>query len=115
MRQSHTAARAWLVAILVVALLLTPFTRVPHASAADASLVVAALHVLEQQYVEPVQPVALLNAAIATLRKATNGSASRSPDIAVGTPEREATTEFAADFSRAAQNSPSETTNSRIR
>jgi len=108
MRQSQSAARAWIVSMLLVALLLIPFTQVPHASAADGTLVVAALHVLEQQYVEPVQPVALLNAAILTLRKATNGSASIA-DIAPGTPEPEATTEFVADFSRAAQNSPSET------
>jgi carboxyl-terminal processing protease len=103
MRQSHAAARAWMVAILVAALLLMPFTRVPHAAAADGSLVIAALHVLEQQYVEPVQPVPLLNAAIATLRKATNGNTSTLPDIMLGASESEATAQFTVEFTRAAQ------------
>lgn len=102
-RPSRTTVRSVLAGLLAAAVLAVPFSQVPHAAAADASLVVAALHVLEQQYVDPVQPVPLLNAAVATLRKATHLDSDALPDIAPGTPEAEATTEFSAEFSRAAQ------------
>lgn len=55
---------------------------------------------------DPVQPVALLNAAIVTLRKAANLSATALPEIPSGTPSKEAEAVFAATFARAAQASP---------
>ena len=60
----------WLVFVLALAVLTSPLTPVQHAAAADQNLVFAALHVLEDEYVDPVHPVALLNSALATLRKA---------------------------------------------
>jgi carboxyl-terminal processing protease len=102
-RPSRTTVRSVLAGLLAAAVLAVPFSQVPHAAAADASLVIAALHVLEQQYVDPVRPVPLLNAAVATLRKATHLGSDVLPDIAPGTPEAEATAEFSAEFSRAVQ------------
>ncbi len=103
MRPSRKTLRPWLAGLLAVTLLLAPVTQVQHAAAADASLVVAALHVVEQQYVEPVHPVPLLNAAIATLRKATHLGPEVLRDIAPGTPEAAAVSQFTTEFSRAAQ------------
>jgi carboxyl-terminal processing protease len=106
MGRSRTSPASWrslLTGLLVTALLLVPLQQAPHASAADASLVIAALHVLEQQYVDPVQPVPLLNAAIDTLRKATKSRSDTLPDIAPGTPEAEATAQFSSEYSRAEQ------------
>lgn len=95
--------KAWLAAVLAAALLLAPFTQVQNASAADGSLVIAAIHVLQQHYVEPVQPVSLLNAAITTLRQATHTGPNLLPDISAGTPENEAASQFTAEFARAVQ------------
>ena len=103
MTQQRAVLRTYLAGLLAVLLLLIPFTEVPHASAADGSLVVAALRVLEQDYVDPVQPVPLLNAAVATLRKATNESPDMLPDVAQGTPETVADAQFVSEFSRAAE------------
>ncbi|HET8999844.1 MAG TPA: S41 family peptidase [bacterium] len=96
----------WLAVILAVVLMTSPLTPVQHVAAADQNLVFAALHVLEDEYVDPVQPVALLNAAIVTLRKAANLSATALPEIPSGTPSKEAEAVFAATFARAAQASP---------
>lgn len=95
--------RPFLAGLLVVAVLVAPFTQVQHASAADASLVLAAIHVLQEDYVDPVQQVPLLNAAIAVLRKATNTAPAVLPDIAPATAASAAAAQFSADFSRAAQ------------
>ncbi len=95
--------RPWLGVLLAIALLVAPLAQVQHATAADGSLVIAALHVLEQEYVDPVDPVQLLNAAIATLRKATNVTAEALPDLSATVSESEATDSFLAAFSRAAQ------------
>ncbi len=100
---SRKRLTTWLASALLAALVLAPFAQVPNAAAADGSLVIAALHVLQQQYVDPVHPVPLLNAAIATLRKATRTGPDLLPDIAAGTPESEASAQFTAEFSRAAQ------------
>jgi carboxyl-terminal processing protease len=96
----------WLVLLLVVALLATPLAQIPHAAAADHSLVLAALHVLEDEYVDPIHPVALLNAAIATVRKATNQSAATLPDIPNGMADKDAEAAFGSTFARALQASP---------
>jgi len=103
MTQQRAALRTYLAGLLAVLLLLIPFTEVPRASAADGSLVVAALRVLEQDYVDPVQPIPLLNAAVATLRKATNESPDMLPDVTQGTSEAVADAQFVSEFSRAAE------------
>ena len=95
--------RPFLAGLLVAALLVAPFTQVQHASAADGSLVIAAIRVLQEDYVDPVQPVPLLNAAIAVLRKATNLGADALPDIAAATTASEAASQFSSEFARAAQ------------
>ena len=100
---SRTMMRSRLAVLLALVLLLVPFAQLPKASAANGSLVVAALRVLEQEYVDPVQPVQLLNAALATLRKAANKGSDVLPDISKGTPEAEADAQFVSEFSRAAQ------------
>jgi len=102
MMHRHVMLRSYLAGTLAALLLLIPFTGVPHASAADGSLVVAAVRVLEQNYVDPVQPVPLLNAAVATLRKATNEGPDALPDVAQGTAETVADAQFVTEFSRAA-------------
>src|SRR5579883_1269162 len=102
MLSARIIGRSWLAAVVAV-LLLVPVAGLAPASAADASLTVTALRVLEQAYVEPVDPVQLLNAA---MRAATKLGADALPDIAPGTPEVDADTQFAAEFSRAAQAVP---------
>lgn len=95
--------RPFLAALIAAALLITPFTRMPRASAADATLVVAAIRVLQEDYVDQVQPVALLNAALAVLRKATSLGADALPDIPASTPASDAAAQFTAAFQKAAQ------------
>ncbi|HXX37575.1 MAG TPA: S41 family peptidase [bacterium] len=73
------------------------------AHAADGSLVVAALHVLDQNYVEPVDDVGLLNAAIGALRTAAALGAEGLPDIPAGAVAASASRMFLDDFDRAAQ------------
>jgi len=97
----RVALRSCLAGLLAVALI--PFAQLPHARAADGALVIAALHTLEQEYVDPVQPIPLLNAAIATLRRATNEGVDVLPEIAPGTPAAQAEGQFVSEFSRAAQ------------
>lgn len=96
----------WLALLVAMILVVSPLVPVRSVAAADQSLVFAALHVLQDDYVDPVQPVALLNAAIAALRKATNQNASVLPDIPNVASEREAEAAFSATFARAVQNSP---------
>lgn len=104
MHPPSTVMRRWIGVLLALVLLVAPSTGpIQHAAAADGSLVVAALHVLEQEYVDPVNPVQVLNAAIAALRKATNLSADQLPDIAEGTPEANAQDDFITEFARAAR------------
>ncbi len=69
-------------AILVVAL------AAPPARAADAGLVLEALGVLRSRYVDQVDPVALINAAIGGLRQALSsaGTPAEFTEIAQGTP-----------------------------
>src|SRR5579864_6497703 len=54
--------------------------QVVPARAADGSLVVSALQVLERDYAEPVHAVDLLNAALATVRTPTHQNAAILPD-----------------------------------
>lgn len=96
----------WLALVVVMILVMSALVPVRSAVAADQSLVFAALHVLQDDYVDPVQPVALLNAAIAGLRKVTNQNASVLPDIPNFASEREAEATFSSAFARAVQFSP---------
>ena len=95
--------RPWLGIVLALMFLLVPPGPIQYGAAADGSLVIATLHVLEQDYVDPVNPVQLLNAAVAALRKATNLSADQLPDITEGTSEADAQGGFITEFTRAAQ------------
>src|SRR5215467_4288412 len=104
MTPSHgSPLRALLAGLVMVVLLAAPFTHVQHAAAADASLVIAAIRVLQEDYVDPVRPVPLLNAAIAALRKVTNSSAAALPDISTGATASDASAQFSTEFTRAAQ------------
>ena len=67
---------------------------------ADAGLAIAALHVLEQQYVKPVQPAMLLNAAIDSLRKTAHADLPAIPD---NTLPAQAEAVFRQDYVKAAQ------------
>jgi carboxyl-terminal processing protease len=93
--------RPLLVGVLVAALVLAPFTQVQHASAANAALVLAAIRVLQEDYVDPVQPVPLLNAALAIVRKAANVGTDVIPDIPAGTPASDAASDFMSEFGKA--------------
>ena len=103
MTQQRAVLRSYLAGVLAAILLLMPFTGVQRAAAADGSLVVAATKVLEQEYVDPVQPVPLLDAALAAVRKATNEGIDQLPDVAPGTPEPVADAQFVSEFAKAAQ------------
>ncbi len=88
---------AWgLVAVLVVGL-------GPPARAADGTLVLAALQVLERTYVDPIHPVDVLNAAVSALREATSQSQEVLPPIPAGDTEEQADVAFIAEFERAVQ------------
>src|SRR5215467_1967032 len=104
MVRTHGAPlRPLLAVLLVAALLIAPFTQVQHASAADGTLVLAAIRVLQEDYVDQVQSVPLLNAAIVVLRKAVNLGADALPEIPASTSASDAAAQFTADFSKAAQ------------
>lgn len=96
----------WLALLVVMISLVSPVAPLPSAAAADHNLVFAALRVLQDDYVDPIQPVALLNAAIAALRRITNQSATVLPDIPAFATEREAEAAFSGTFARAVQFSP---------
>src|SRR5438132_10701619 len=88
---------------LFAGLMVTAPAHIALGAEADSSLVVAALRVLEQNYFKPVDPVALLNGAIAGLRKATGLGSDVLPDIPAGLPEAQAVPTFQARFARATQ------------
>ncbi|HKX16569.1 MAG TPA: S41 family peptidase [bacterium] len=73
----------------------------PHAAAADASLVVAALRIAEREYFRALDPIALLNAAITSLRSRAALDGNALPDIPAGTAEEEAVRLFTAEFAQA--------------
>jgi carboxyl-terminal processing protease len=93
-------------ALAASALVMVLLAQVGSARAADGSLVVAALQVLERNYAEPVHPVDLLNAALAIVRTATHESAAILPDIPSADTEQEADAAFLTEFSHAAQADP---------
>jgi carboxyl-terminal processing protease len=102
MRFWGTRVRAWTLMAVAAAVLVTSIAAPRPAAAADASLVVAALRVLEENYVEDVQPVALLNAALAAVREGTHASQAAIPDIPVGTAREDAEAVFTREFEQAA-------------
>jgi len=106
MRPWRTALRPGLGVLLGIALVLAPFSQARDAAAANGSLVIEAMRVVLDQYVDLVQPVTLLNAAIATLRKVTNLGPQALPDIPPGASESDAERTFTEEFPRAVQGSP---------
>jgi carboxyl-terminal processing protease len=90
--------------LLLVALVGLIQPALPRAEAADAGLVLEALGVVRSRYVDPVDPVALLNGAIAGLRQtlADAGLQADLPAIPRGTPVRAAEGLFRERFETAA-------------
>jgi carboxyl-terminal processing protease len=116
----ESRARRWRVEMNVTASYLFPKRLVRHlavwalvavlllglglpARAADGTLVLAALQVLERNYVEPVHSVDLLNAAVTALREATGQSQVALPPIPAGDSEEQTEAAFTAEFERAVQ------------
>jgi carboxyl-terminal processing protease len=93
--------RQWAAVFLAAILVVGAAAVTRPAEAADASLVVAALEVLEQNYVDPVNPVERLNVAIEALRQATHQDADALPSIPPDTTLRDAEAAFVAEFNRA--------------
>ena len=92
-----------IVCSLCVGLAVTVSTHVALGAGADSSLVIAALRVLEQNYFKPVDPVALINSAIAGLRKATSLGSDALPDIPAGSHEPQVISTFQERFAQAAR------------
>jgi carboxyl-terminal processing protease len=88
--------------ILLAATLLVPAAP-PAAHAADQSLVLEALRVLQDQYIDPVDPVKTLNGAITGLRTllTAKGVAVTLADIPAGTSEPDARRLFSERFAAA--------------
>jgi carboxyl-terminal processing protease len=95
--KKRTAAGALMGIVISVALLATTPIGA-QAAGANSSLVVDALHVLERYYVEEVDPLRLLNAAIASLRRATGLGEDALPYISAGTPDPRAIASFRREF-----------------
>jgi len=92
------ALRTLGVAALAVAFIVTSAPRISFAQTANAGLALEALTVLEEEYVDPVRPVPLLNAALAELRADTHLPATVVPDIPTGTAEDIARAWFEREF-----------------
>lgn len=102
----RAAHRQWVALLVVAALFAISFGTAQYASASDGTLVLAALKVLDEEYVDPIQPIPLLNAGLAMLRKATNQSSAMLPDIPAGTSRADAEIAFTSEFERVAQMNP---------
>ncbi len=99
-RSTHTK---WLAFVVTWVHLATLIAGPVPARAATGSLVIAALQTLEREYVDPVHPVDLLNAAIAALRQDTHEDAVALPDIPAEDTEAQADAAFLAEFAHAVQ------------
>jgi carboxyl-terminal processing protease len=100
-RSPMTALRRFLpVILLLAAVTLVPLSHPPRAHAADAGLVLEALSVLRERYVDPVDSVVLLNGAVAGLRSALSAAGVQADlaDIAAGTAAGQAETSFRMRF-----------------
>ncbi len=71
------------------------------ARAANGTLVLSALHMIQKNYVDPVHSVDLLNVAVAALRATTGLSQTVLPPIPAGETEGQAEAVFTAAFDRA--------------
>lgn len=73
-------------AILLVAVMVLPLSAAPSPQPADAGLVLEALAVLRERYVDPIDPVVLLNGAIGGLRAALSSAGIQGvlPEISSG-------------------------------
>jgi len=92
------ALRTLGVVALAVAFIVTGAPRIIFAQTADAGLALEALTVLEEEYVDPVRPVPLLNAALTELRADTHLSLTVVPAIPTGTSEDIARAWFQREF-----------------
>lgn len=93
-----------LASVLLVLAILVPLAVRTPVLAADQSLVVQALQVLEDNYVDPVDAVKALNAAIAGVRTqlSSSGVTAQLSDIPAGVQDAEAKRQFADRFATAA-------------
>lgn len=91
------------VIVLLVAVLFIPLAAPPRVHAADAGLVLEALSVLRDRYVDPVDSVAMLNGAIAGLRATLSpaGVQVDLADIPAGTAQGQAEATFRTRFDAA--------------
>jgi carboxyl-terminal processing protease len=106
MGTSRASSAPWVALVTVIAigaLGVAPQAPAGAAPAADASLTVAALHVLEKGYVARVHSAQLLNAAVATLQKATHLGTRDLLGIPATASESGAIAVFDKDFARAVQ------------
>jgi carboxyl-terminal processing protease len=103
-RPFHAAPKK-LLSLVVAVVLAAAVTAgaVPAANAAaNGSLVIAALDMLQRNYVDPVNPTELLNAAIAAMRQETHADTIALPDIPAGATAMEAQQTFLQEFNHAA-------------
>lgn len=102
---NHIRRPRWqkLAALLVLAAILIPPSISLPALAADQALVLESLQVLHEHYVDPVDPVKVLNAAIGGLRThlSASGTSVDLADIPVGVSEAEASQLFSERFAAA--------------
>ncbi len=98
-----TLRRSLPVILLLAAVVLAPLAAPPRAHAADAGLVLEALGVLRDRYVDPVDSVALLNGAIGGLRSTLSAAGIQADlaDIPAGTVNGQADSTFRARFEAA--------------
>lgn len=91
------------VALLLLAVTVLPLAVTPPAQASDAGVVLEALTILRDRYVDPVDTVTLLNGAVAGLRATLSaaGAQVELADIAPGTPVAQGEAAFRARFASA--------------
>jgi carboxyl-terminal processing protease len=100
--RARIAARRLIALSAAAVLAAAAFAGAPSPSdAADASLVIAAVRIAVREYFRTLDPVALLNAAVASLRSRSRLEAGALPDIPPGTWEDDAVRQFTAEFARA--------------
>lgn len=103
LRALQIAPRSRLALLVAVVLVTALAGGIVPARAATGSLVLAAIDTLDRNYVDPINRIDLLNAAIATLRLRTHAAPAVLPDIMAGTAAPVAQQQFLIEFDRAAQ------------
>ena len=98
---NRTASKGRLALLIAVVLVAALAGGIVPARAATGALVLTAIDTLERNYVDPIHPIDLLNAAIATLRQQVRVNANVLPDIPAGSSLSEAQQQFLAEFDRA--------------